>query len=69
MEFVGTPDYASSVALMSMRPGPGGDVEALGFTLLEFELGELPWWVQGGRAAGWKGAQVCQQNASNAHAC
>jgi hypothetical protein len=52
MEFVGTPDYASSAALMGMRPGPGGDLEALGFTLLELALGELPWWVQGRRTAG-----------------
>ncbi|KAL4436953.1 hypothetical protein ABPG75_004092 [Micractinium tetrahymenae] len=42
-EFVGTPDFAASAALAGCRPGLRDDLEALGYTLLELALGDLPW--------------------------
>jgi hypothetical protein len=42
-DFVGTPDYASSAALLGRRTGYRDDCEALGYTLLELCLGEMPW--------------------------
>ena len=44
-DFVGTPDFASTRALLSGWPGLVDDLEALGYTLVELLLGELPWWV------------------------
>lgn len=42
-EFVGTPDFAAAAVLTGQRPGLRDDLEALGYTLLELALGELPW--------------------------
>lgn len=39
----GTPDFASSAALLSNAPGPRDDLEALGYSLVELALGDLPW--------------------------
>lgn len=40
---MGTPDFAASGVLGSARPGLRDDLEALGYTLVELVLGELPW--------------------------
>lgn len=42
-EFVGTPDFAASAVLAGQRPGLRDDLEALGYTLLELALGDMPW--------------------------
>lgn len=41
--FVGTPDFAATAALLSVRPGLRDDCEALGYTFLDLALDEMPW--------------------------
>ncbi|PSC69337.1 microtubule-actin cross-linking factor isoforms 1 2 3 5 [Micractinium conductrix] len=41
--FVGTPDFAASVALEGRRPGQADDLEALAYTLVELAAGQVPW--------------------------
>jgi len=61
---VGTPDFSASAVLRSQYPGPRDDLEALGYTLLELALGELPWWVWAAQAWVWLRLGVGRPGAS-----
>lgn len=54
-DFVGTPDYSSTTALLGIRQGPRDDIESLGYGFLEMWLGDLPWYLTSNDSAacGW----------------
>lgn len=56
VDFVGTPDYASTTGLRGCRQSYRDDMESLAYTILEMWMGDLPWYLTNGETIkneGW----------------